>query len=332
MACTDDAWGDLLTSAGAHDVYHLAAYHAVAESVGAGQAVLCVVGDGRSWIALPLLLRPIESAPGRTDVTSVYGYAGPITSARAASGELIERFQQALRDGLVARGVVSLFTRLHPLLEQAPILAGLGETRQLGSTVSIDLGRSQAEQLAAYRTNHRRDLGRLEKAGYLTEMMDDLGDLHRFVELYHQTMQRVGAKPAYLFTTGYFERLSAALGPMLRLALCRYRGEVVAGALFMRHGSTVQYHLGAVDERHLAVAPVKQVVDAARRHYHAAQAACLHLGGGRGGSEDSLFHFKAGFSDRRHAFRIWRWIIDADAYAALTGPDGATEFFPAYRA
>ena len=60
---------------------------------------------------------------------------------------------------------------------------------------------------------------------------------------------------------------------------------------------------------------------------------------GLGGSADSLFHFKAGFSDQRHAFHTWRVVVDPAEYAALTrtrnpeaSGNGFDGHFPAYRA
>ena len=331
LRCDDGRWADLLASAGSHDVYHLPGYHRVAEESGWGEAWLHVVEEGHDWIALPLLLRPIDGVAGRCDATSVYGYAGPITSAAAVAPDHVARFRRTLRDGLIERGAVALFTRLHPLLDQAPLLAGMGELERLGDTVSIDLRLPEEAQLAAYRSNHRRDLAKLERKGYRTTMNDRPGDLGSFVELYHENMRRVQAQSRYFFDAAHFERLAEALGPALTLALCHLDGEIVGAGLFMRHGPIVQYHLGAVSDSHAAAAPAKQLIDAGRRHFQAAGAGVLHLGGGRGAAEDSLFHFKAGFSPRRHAFRVWRWIIDAPAYAALTADRPATRFFPAYR-
>ncbi|MEZ5904912.1 MAG: GNAT family N-acetyltransferase [Geminicoccaceae bacterium] len=272
-----------------------------------------------------------RGAPGRTDATSVYGYAGPITSAAPVAPDLVAGFHRTLRQGLVERGAVTLFARLHPLLEQLPQLVGMGELERLGDTVSIDLRQPPAAQLGAYRSNHRRDLARLERRGYRTTITDNPGDLAAFAALYHENMRRVHARPQYFFDAAYFDRLALALGPALALASCHQDGQLVGGALFMRHGPFVQYHLGAVSDRHVAAAPAKQLIDAARRHFHAAGAELLHLGGGRGAAEDSLFHFKAGFSPRRHAFRVWRWIIDADTYGRLAEGKPATDFFPAYR-
>ena len=65
----------------------------------------------------------------------------------------------------------------------------------------------------------------------------------------------------------------------------------------------------------------------------------LHLGGGVGGADDSLMHFKAGFSDERHVFRTLRVVVDAAEYAPARGrprprasiPTDLDGFFPLYR-
>jgi hypothetical protein len=66
----------------------------------------------------------------------------------------------------------------------------------------------------------------------------------------------------------------------------------------------------------------------------------LHLGGGVGGAYDSLFHFKAGFSDTRADFYSYRLIVDQSRYESLSrvaamqaeGDSSIpTNFFPAYR-
>src|SRR5262249_47772337 len=60
---------------------------------------------------------------------------------------------------------------------------------------------------------------------------------------------------------------------------------------------------------------------------------------GVGSAEDSLFHFKAGFSDRRHPYHTWQVVFLDDVYESLTArrrEAGAATirqgFFPAYRA
>jgi hypothetical protein len=62
----------------------------------------------------------------------------------------------------------------------------------------------------------------------------------------------------------------------------------------------------------------------------------LHLGGGAGGNDDSLFQFKAQFSDLRFIFKTWRYVHNKETYTQLVSekhPDiiPKSSFFPLYR-
>ena len=68
----------------------------------------------------------------------------------------------------------------------------------------------------------------------------------------------------------------------------------------------------------------------------------MHLGGGVGAAEDSLFNFKAGFSQKRHAFSCWKWVVNEGAYDEIASSvrehqrlaglrPSASNYFPAYR-
>ena len=60
----------------------------------------------------------------------------------------------------------------------------------------------------------------------------------------------------------------------------------------------------------------------------------FHIGGGLGGSDDSLFRYKAAFGSLRQDFHTWRVITDPIAYEKLAGPVTAEALagrFPPYR-
>lgn len=62
----------------------------------------------------------------------------------------------------------------------------------------------------------------------------------------------------------------------------------------------------------------------------------LHLGGGVGGNEDSLFEFKSGFSDTILNFKTWRFVSDQEEYNKLVqarwdNQPIKSDFFPLYR-
>jgi sugar O-acyltransferase (sialic acid O-acetyltransferase NeuD family) len=343
-AAQEQDWNGVLARVAQHDFHHLAAYHRLAEERGEGRAHLFAYHDGPYTIALPLLLRPVEASGGAAwrDATSVYGYAGPLASHAGLPASVVQSFQKGLTDALAARRIVSVFSRLHPLMPQRGILAALGECRPEGETVSIDLTRSPEEQWARYRPSLRARIRKLRRAGLVGQRDRDKRHLAEFVDVYHQTMRRVKAHPSYLFEPEYFTRLASGLGETLELFVVTRDGAVAAGGLFTSCGGIVQYHLGGTCDAFLRLGPTALLFDTVRLWASEAGARTMHLGGGVGSREDSLLHFKKGFSDRRHVFSTWRWVVEPDAYRRLCdragrrnaghdAPSAPGDYFPRYR-
>lgn len=338
----DDAWQQALAGFSTFDVYHLPEYHRLAEQRGEGWAFALIYQWDGCDILLPLLLRPVAEIPGLADVadrdaTSAYGYVGPIASHAEIPPAICSAFTEATRAWLLGQGVVSVFSRLHPLLDQTPLLAGAGTIQTVGPTVSIDLKVDPEQIWQQYRSNHRRDIRKLTKRGVVVEHDRDWQGLDAFARIYRQTMTRVGAGAGYFFEDAYFEAIRDTMGAHYDLFLARLEGEVICAGLFSSCRGIVQYHLGGTTTAHLALAPMKLVFDQVR-HWAAEQGAThLHLGGGVGSREDELFRFKRGFSERTHAFQVWQWVLDPARYAELCartfGDDEATGsgFFPRYR-
>jgi hypothetical protein len=119
-------------------------------------------------------------------------------------------------------------------------------------------------------------------------------------------------------------------------------GTVAAAGLYTNCDGIVQAHLGAMRREYMKISPTRLLDDTARLWAHANGARLFHLGGGVGGREDSLFQYKASFSDRRHQYSTWRWIVDAETYRDLCEQQRRRDegmgtnvepgdYFPAYR-
>ena len=338
------AWAGVLAQARQHDFHHLAGYHRVAELRGEGRAALFVHREREFTIALPLLIRPVDEddPDGLQDATSVYGYAGPVASHEEVPDPVIRAFQANLHAELERRRVVATFSRLHPLIEQRELLTGLGEVRSMGPTVSIDLTAPPEVQWAGYSKSCRRIVRHAQEQGVVCFEDRDWRYRREWVRIYDETMERVGAPASYRFDGEYFDLLAAELGPVLRLFVACLEGDLVAAGLYTICGGIVQAHLGGSRTESARLSPTRLLDDTVRRWGAAAGARVLHLGGGVGGRKDSLFQYKAGFSDRRHEYLTWRWVLDPVAYAALSetphgavshgADDGADDgFFPSYR-
>lgn len=156
---TDDIaeWLAVLGRSRQHDFHHLPQYHRVAEQRGEGTAQLFVYREDDSTLALPLLLRPIDLAEsdGWRDATSVYGYSGPLASCDSLPAGAVRNFQIALAEEFARHRVIAVFSRLHPLMAQHELLAGLGECPAKGETISIDLTLSDEAQRAQYNKSCR---------------------------------------------------------------------------------------------------------------------------------------------------------------------------------
>jgi lipid II:glycine glycyltransferase (peptidoglycan interpeptide bridge formation enzyme) len=113
---------------------------------------------------------------------------------------------------------------------------------------------------------------------------------------------------------------------------------IAAAALFVETGGIVQMHLTGHDERHAAHQPMKLLFHHVREWTKGRGDRLLHLGGGRGGEDDSLFHFKAGFSPIHQPFSSLRLVIRPTVYADLVtardpslDPADMSGHFPLYR-
>lgn len=335
LGTTSPIWSEMLGQT-RHDFYHLPSFADLCAAHERGEAKAMYVEIGRSRLLLPLVVRPIPGSD-RTDATSPYGYPGPLVQGTDDAAFLAT----ALRAGigaLRAAGVVSLFVRLHPLLNGDPP-EGTGEIVHHGDTVSIDLTQPREELLGQMRHNHRRDIRKAMADGLEARPDPSFTHLDRFVDLYRETMERRSASPFYCFTDEYFDRLRAALGHRLHLLLVEHGGAIAAAGLFVETAGIVEYHLAAVADDAVRSGACKLLVHFASLWAKERGDQRLHLGGGVGGANDSLFYYKSGFSPLSHAFRTMRVVVDEREYARLVrhrdqaGDPGRLDgYFPAYRA
>ena len=350
----DPAWEAWLERT-ARDVFHTAGYHAYSEDSGEGEARLIVVHEGDRGLAWPYLIREVGSGTTRsgrpiTDITSVYGYAGPLAWGCQTGEPFIADAWREIQETWRAQGAITAFTRFHPLLGNAALAAGLrvhgsdpNHPEPIvdgGQTISIDLTLGYDGARRLYGRDLRRGIDRARRANVVTSEDAEWTELSTFSRLYNETMIRLRASPYYLFQESDFRRLRGALGPNLHLLLSRVDGTVAAAGLFTDWHGLVEWYLVGTDADFAALSPAKALVDFAIEWGVDRGASVLHIGGGRGGAHDSLHWFKSRFSPRRHAFQTGRWVLDPVTTAEMTearhaalGPGTRLDpgFFPEYR-
>jgi hypothetical protein len=338
----DPAWEAALARC-EHDLYHLPAYAELEGGwIGAEPIAFCFERAGHKML-LPLLERPTPAGTG-TDAVTPYGYSPPVFSAAAPERFIADAFR-GFQDAAQARGLISTFIRLHPML--CPSLPAPGEQSAMqwvqtarGSTVTMPMEEEPETWLKSVASGHRLDLRKLTRDG-CRFVLDTDAAWQAFPAIYRSTMQRIGARPAYFYSDDYLAAFRERLAGHVHCAAVEDAdGEILCASLFTRVDGLLQYHLSGTRAEFIRRAPSKLLLAQMREWARERGIRRFHLGGGYGSGRDALFEFKHRFRGESLTFRTVSIVHDADkfrqeceawkgrAHAPLAGPEG---FFPPYR-
>jgi Acetyltransferase (GNAT) domain len=332
---TPDApeWAESLQTI-AHDMHHEPAYVVLDAQLYGGTPAAFLFSDRGRRLLMPLILRDIPGT-GLRDAISPYGYPAPVSDT--ADESFWGRACAAMVETLRIAGIVTAFVRLHPLLPAAlPVLGRFGCLVRHGETVTMDLTVSVEQMWQQTRSDHRNHINRARRAGTKV-VFDEWDRLAEWVAVYHENMRRVGATSYYFFTVEHLAALRAAVGDRMHLAVALEGDEVVGGNTFFEHDGIATGYVSSTRRARNRYAD-EMLYDEVRRFCKARGNRVFHLGGGKGGSNDSLFSYKAGFAPGRHPFHTWRVVADPRAYRELVlshrptaDPADLTTTFPPYR-
>lgn len=328
-------WKKYVETCESYDFYHTQEYHKIEQ--GKNKSLLFVGHTSEYTIALPLIIRPIPYTEW-LDATSVYGYAGPITSEKIENIDVsfVNIFKENLQNYFNDNKIVTVFSRLHPLVDEPTcFFDDFGVCQEINKTVSIDLTISLEEQRRAYRKSNKYEINQLKKKGFTVSKAQTAEDLKCFIAIYNQTMDRVNADKRYYFDESYYQNFLDNDDFDSVLLIAKKENVICAGAIFTITRSIMQYHLAGTREDYMKERPMKLILDHARLLANELGLKNLHLGGGVGGSdEDSLFRFKSGFSKNFKLFKVWKLISDKEKYNKLINEidiKSDASFFPLYR-
>ena len=346
-----DQWMNALESCGQYDTYHLPEYHLLAKEQREGSPYLFSFQDEDGAAVLPMLIRRTADVQGLEDsdffdATSVYGYPGVVTNGHADfknAESFRSNFQKALRSVFHDKKIIAFFTRQNPLFQTSWLLQGLGDVLKMSNTVAIDLTQPDHAQEKNMTKGHRYDIRKAGKQGVVAFEDKNFDKIKDFIRIYNETMTRNGALEYYFFPESYYDALKKSLGSHLRLFIAEKDGVLVSAALFLVTGEIIQYHLSGTPEKYLSLFGAKIILDEVRKWGAGHGYRWLHLGGGLGSQEDSLFRFKSGFSKLRFQFEVIRAVMKPTIYNQLVSrkqcwieahgyEKRSDNYFPDYRA
>lgn len=321
------AWDARVRALPGADVFHGFAYVALEARRQQGRPVLVCASHGSAELACPLIIRDIPGASGLSDATSVYGYNG--TLSRDVRPEDAGPLMAIVGNALAREHVVCVFNRGHPFGELE-----LPASESIGETLALDLGAGVDAYERGLKDGHAYEIKRLRSEVVVRQDSGEEG-LALFHQLYIQTMLRLAAAPAYLFTLDYLREVMSSAGPESSVELAWKGSQLAAACMILRGPSLAHYHLSASARGVTRHPATKLLIDhVVRDEMRAARRRWLHLGGGVGGAKDSLHAFKAGFGGQPRPYRVSRWVLRESDYLAICSSRGiqsSESYFPAYR-
>lgn len=341
----DPRWGAALARL-PHDFYHLPGYVGLDARRLQAPAEAILGSDGDRFVFLPYLRRQCETldegaAMSITDVVSPYGYPGLLLNDEGRDPGFAAGAIEAIKAEFAGRHICSAFLRMHPILgAEFEKVFPAGTFGSPSDTVAIDLHLDEVRLWNQIRQGHQETLKKCQKNGFTARFIPLDGVLDDFIVIYNQTMDRVKAKDSYYFTRDYFAELAQM--PGVHCGIVENAGRMAAACIFLECGGIVQAHLGGTHADFLSRSPFHLVLHQATLWAKARGQRWLHLGGGLGGGNDKLLHFKAGFSPVRFPFLTARLITDEPTYRRLVDARAqslnlaadallTSDYFPAYR-
>ncbi|MCA0987044.1 lipid II:glycine glycyltransferase FemX [Guptibacillus algicola] len=338
-------WHDYLNQLDHKDVYFTPEYCEIHEKNGDGIAQLFLYEEGEDFVYYPYLVRNLNKLSylkkvtqkygDLYDITTPYGYGGPISNVKNKERlcELLSRFTLVFKDYCRATNIISEFIRFHPLYQNHELIPGIEKTH-IRETIFVDLTRDYDEIWANYDTKNRNRI-RKSKSYDFRIKHGNRNELQEFQRLYNATMEKTGAKNYYHFSSSYFQNTMDLLKSHVELIeVLTEEGKVVMSVLFIWGDDYIHYHLLGSDEDYLRFATNNFIVDYAVKWAKKKGFKAMHLGGGYEGNHDSLYKFKKRFN-RNGAlpFYIGKQVHNQTIYRELasTVPNGLQGFFPVYR-
>lgn len=325
-----EEWTAYVLNSVNYDFYHTWHYHSLEKN---GDPFLFVYEESDVFIALPLLKREIANS-GLYDLTSVYGYSGPISNRKFAdiSDQILENFKYFFLNFMNTGRYICVFCRLNPFIDQKVLIEKIGGISDNGKTVYMDLSISIEEQRTGYEKRMGRQIRHLRKMPYIIKEAKTTDEISLFTAMYNENMLRLKAEKSYFFNEDYFAAIIKEDSCKL---IVMYDGiKMICGAIIMCCGGIIRNHLSATAVDYVNQSPSKLLTDEISIIGRQLGMKYFHLGGGLGGREDSLFKFKSSFSNLFLEDSTWKFVSDTFVYNDLIKErksDLNINYFPLYR-
>lgn len=343
-----EKWDKIVTSFQQYDVYYLSAYVKAFKIHGDGEPFLMTFETENlrgMYVAMKRDLYNFDPfcksfEPGTYfDITTPYGYGGFLFEGDTSEKSMNEFFDM-YKDFVKSERIVSSFVRYHPLILNVEPMRMVSEVYDIGKTISINL-ESKEQIWNNYSSRNRTQIRKSERIGTEIYHGKSLKLLETFRKIYNETMVLNQAEPYYFFEKEFYESIYYDLKDNFEIFYAVNNGQIIAISIMLFANKRMHCHLLGSIMEYRSYASTNYLLSEAAFWGNEQGFKTMHIGGGIGSEEDSLYRFKKAFNiHEENTFSIGKEIFDNEVYNSLV--DLRREFhsefninslfFPLYRA
>lgn len=321
------------------DVFFLSEYGKLYDNVDKGVCTKFIFSNNSGSIQNMVIKRPVPWVIDGIqfyDVTTPYGYGGPVITAGNASSDLISDYYDAWNKYCENERIIAEFIRFHLFDNEALKNAFPGKVNHVTDNVVRKLDISLDEMWMEFERKVRKNIKRARNNS-LFVTTDVTGEhLDTFISIYYKTMKRNGAKRYYYFDMSYFKQIVESLKNHFMFFHVWKDDVIISTELVLYSDRYVYSFLGGTLAEYYLERPNDllkyEIIKWAKETNHK----YFILGGGYG-ANDGIYRYKKAFAPGADVpFFIGTRIINEVVYSRLAEikkkeGGGDNSFFPVYR-
>ncbi|MFD1929257.1 GNAT family N-acetyltransferase [Sporosarcina siberiensis] len=329
-------WNTIVDDFENRDIYFSHEYFTSSMLLDKGEPLLFFYEDENGKVAYPVILRKIDNKLGEQlyDITTPYGYGGPLVEAVSTEIDLILKFRKFISQYCIDNNIVSEFIRFHPMLGNQKDLENSLNILYNRDTIEIKLQQG-TELLNEMPGKTRNMIRKAYKNGVEVKKLDKQKYMKEFLSIYYSTMNRNDATEYYYFNETYFKETFRLLDSNIHMFGAFCEDKMIATSLIFTYEDFMHYHLSGALREHLSLGANNLLLFEIAEWGRKQGIKSFHLGGGYSDSEDNLFKFKKSFSKSDPLnFYIGKKVHNLNLYEKLVKENRITEdngYFPLYR-
>ncbi|WP_255473319.1 GNAT family N-acetyltransferase [Planomicrobium sp. CPCC 101110] len=232
-------WQKILDLFNFSDIYYTAQYFLSAIKLDPGEPLLFYYEDKDGKVAYPFIKRSIdEEDTTYFDITTPYGYGGPLLDVKGEAVNLIGNFRKAFTKFCLEEKIIAELIRFHPLNNNASFFKDYLTLYPIYTTYTMNLKKTDKKVV-----NKNDSSNALNSSPIVIKKLGTVRHMFDFLVLYYSTARkREEADSYYFFTNDYFEALVSSIGPNLHLFGAYHNEKLVSACYVLALGDTIYQH------------------------------------------------------------------------------------------